>query len=198
MNEDPRLRALHDALTRRPPVRGPRDPSLAEAAVLLAVRATDPLELLLIERAEKEGDPWSGHMALPGGRREPDDRDLLATALRETMEETRIQVPQEAVLGALDEVRPSVRRRFSIMIAPFVAVVPAHTTAVPAPAEVETALWVPLPHLASEEAVDEILIELEEESLSFPALSYQDYIIWGLTHRILTRFMEVAKDAGIV
>ncbi|NIP82698.1 MAG: NUDIX domain-containing protein [Gemmatimonadetes bacterium] len=198
MDTDPRVTALRHALDRRTPMRGPRDPSLSEAAVLLALRPTDPLELLLIERAEKEGDPWSGHMALPGGRREPDDGDLLATALRETREETRIDVSRDAVLGGLDELRPGARRRFSIVVTPFVAVVPLSTEAVPAPNEVETALWVPLPHLASDEAVDEILIDLEEESLAFPALSYQDYIIWGLTHRILTDFMDVAREAGVV
>jgi 8-oxo-dGTP pyrophosphatase MutT (NUDIX family) len=198
MLSDPRIEALREALARRGTTPGPADPSLSEAAVLLAVRVSDPLELLLIERAEKEGDPWSGHMALPGGRREPSDAGLLATALRETHEETGIVVPPDAVLGPLDEVRPSSRRRFSILIAPFVAVVPPGTRAVPAPAEVETALWIPLPHLASDTAVDEILIELEEGSATFPALSYQDYVIWGLTHRILTGFMEVARDAGLV
>lgn len=198
MDTDPRLAALRRALDRRSPARAPRDPSLAEAAVLLVLRPTRPLELLLIERAEKEGDPWSGHMALPGGRREPADGDLLATALRETREETGIAVPHGHVLGGLDELRPSARRRFSIVITPFVATVPVDTEAVPAPAEVETALWVPLTHLASDAAVDEILIDLEDESFSFPALSYQDYVIWGLTHRILTDFMEVARDAGVV
>lgn len=162
------------------------------------VRPADVVELLLIERAEKEGDPWSGHMALPGGRREPGDHDLLATALRETREEVGVVVPRATVLGGLDELRPSARRRFSITIAPFVAVVPVETRPVPAPAEVETAIWVPLPHLASDQAVDEVLIELEEESLSLPALTYQEYVIWGLTHRILTGFMDIARAAGLV
>jgi 8-oxo-dGTP pyrophosphatase MutT (NUDIX family) len=198
MDTDPRLLALREALSRRAPASGPRDPSLSQAAVLLALRPTDPLELLLIERAEKEGDPWSGHMALPGGRREPGDSDLLDTALRETREETRIDVPRKDVLGGLDELRPSARRRFSIVITPFVAMVPVSTEPVPAPDEVETTLWVPLSHLASDAAVDEVLIDLEEESFSFPALSYQDYVIWGLTHRILTDFMDVAREAGVV
>jgi 8-oxo-dGTP pyrophosphatase MutT (NUDIX family) len=198
MMEDPRIQRLTRALARHGATPGPVDPSLSEAAVLLTLRTADPLELLLIERAEKEGDPWSGHMALPGGRRDPVDTGLLQTALRETREETGIAVPGSAVLGALDEVRPSHRRRFSIVIAPFVAVVPPETHAVPAPAEVETALWVPLPHLASDAAVDEILIDLEEGSTAFPALSYQDYVIWGLTHRIITGFMAVARDAGVI
>jgi len=198
MPMDPRILALRRALARRATAPLPPDPALSEAAVLLALRIGDPLELLLIERAEKEGDPWSGHMALPGGRRESGDDGLLATALRETREETGIMVAPGSVLGALDEVRPSYRRRFSILIAPFVAVVPGDTSAVPAPAEVETALWVPLPHLASASAVDEILIDLEEGSTTFPALSYQDYVIWGLTHRIITDFMDVAREAGIL
>lgn len=197
-DDDPRLRALRTALDRRTPLRGPADPALSQAAVLLMVRPTDPLELLLIERAEKEGDPWSGHMALPGGRREPHDRDLLATALRETEEEVGLRIPTHGVLGELHELRPSARSRFSITIAPYVAAVALDSRPVPAPAEVEAVVWVPLPYLASDEAVDEVLIHLEEEPLSLPALSYQDYVIWGLTHRILTDFMEVAREAGVV
>jgi 8-oxo-dGTP pyrophosphatase MutT (NUDIX family) len=195
---DPRIAALSAVLDRRTPARGPVDPTLAQAAVLLMVRPTDPLELLLIRRAEKEGDPWSGHMALPGGRREANDADLLATALRETEEEIRIRVGRDTVLGGLDELRPSARRRFHITIAPFVATVPVSARAVPAPSEVDAAIWMPLPHLASDEAVDEVLIELEEESFRLPALSYQDYVIWGLTHRILTDFMDIAREAGVV
>lgn len=198
MIADPRFAALRAALRRRDPVRGPADPSLSQAAVLLAVRPSRPVELLLIERAEQEGDPWSGHMALPGGRRSGKDSDLLDTALREMEEETGIRVPRAAVLGELDEVRPSSRRRFSITVAAFVAAVPARTVATPAPAEVKTALWVPLEHLASDEAVDEVLIELEEGSLAFPALTYREHVIWGLTHRILTGFMDAAREAGLV
>ena len=192
------MTALATALAARTPYRGPPDPSLSQAAVLLMVRPTDPLELLLIERAEKEGDPWSGHMALPGGRKDAGDEDLLATALRETEEEVGLVVPPSALLGALDELRPTERRRFAITIAPYVAAVPVGSRPVPAPAEVETAVWVPLPHLASDEAVDEVLIELEEESFSLPALNYQEYVIWGLTHRILTDFMDIARSAGLV
>jgi 8-oxo-dGTP pyrophosphatase MutT (NUDIX family) len=198
MMEDPRIDVLREVMARRSSAPGPADPTLSEAAVLLALRLAHPLELLLIQRAEKEGDPWSGHMALPGGRRDPCDHDLVDTALRETREETGVVIAPGSVLGALEEVRPSYRRRFSILIAPFVAVVPPGTRAVPAPAEVETALWVPLPHLASESAVDEILIELEEGSATFPALSYQSYVIWGLTHRIITGFIEIAREARLV
>ncbi len=199
MLSDPRLDALRQALERRTPFTDTRAPTISEAAVLLTLRTTNPVELLLIERAEKEGDPWSGHMALPGGRREPGDQDLLATALRETEEETGIAVPRSSILGRLDELGPSAtRRRFSLIIAPFVAAVPPDTEPEPAPAEVETALWVPLTHLASDQAVDEVLIDLEGEEFRLPALNFDDYVIWGLTHRILTGFMDVATTAGMV
>lgn len=199
MPDDPRFDALRQALDRRTAFTDVREPAVSEAAVLLTLRPTDPLELLLIERAEKEGDPWSGHMALPGGRRDPEDGDLLATALRETEEETGIVVPRGDVLGRLDELGPAAsRRRFSLIIAPWVAAVAMDAEPEPAPDEVETALWVPLTHLASDEAVDEVLIQLEGEEFRLPALNYDDYIIWGLTHRILTGFMEVARGVGLV
>ena len=196
---DPRLEALSRALAARPSPRMPEDESLARASVLLAVRPTDPLELLLIRRAEKEGDPWSGHMALPGGRHQAGDPDLLSTALRETREEVGLVVPPGAVLGELVEVRPQMRRaRIPITVVSWVAAVPLEVRLRPAPAEVDAALWVPLPDLASDEAVAEFLIELEGESRSFPALSWQEYVIWGLTHRILEDFIGVARGAGVI
>ncbi len=199
MPNDPRLAALRQTLAGRAHVTDARGPSIDEAAVLLLLRPTAPLEMLLIERTEREDDPWSGHMALPGGRREPADPDLLATARRETAEETGIVVTPPQILGRLDELGPDAsRRRFNLLIAPFVAAVPADTEPEPAPREVETAMWVPLTHLASDEAVDEVLIQLEGEEFRLPALNYDDYIIWGLTHRILTGFMDIAREAGVV
>lgn len=198
MTDDPRLVALQAELQRRTPYRGPDDPSLSRAGVLLMLRPTETLELLMIQRAEKEGDPWSGHMALPGGRQEPGDATLLATALRETREEVGVVVPESRVLGGLDELRPARKRRFHITILPFVAAVPVETCPIPDPSEVDTAVWVPLSHLASDEAVDHVLIELEGESFSLPALTYQEYVIWGLTHRILTGFMRIARRTGVL
>src|SRR4051812_9489869 len=64
------------------------------AAILLALRMREDgePEVLMIKRADAEGDPWSGHIALPGGRMEPGDRDLSDTAVRETREETGVDV----------------------------------------------------------------------------------------------------------
>jgi 8-oxo-dGTP pyrophosphatase MutT (NUDIX family) len=199
MLADPRVEALRRALGARTPATLTRETGEREAAVTLIVRPREQLELLLIKRAVRETDPWSGQMALPGGRRGPEDADLLDTALRETAEETGVDVAcYGRVIGALDEIAPRNRRLPPIVIAPFVAAVPPGTLAVADGHEVETTLWIPVPALRDDAAVSEILIELQEEgSRSFPSLVYQEHVIWGLTHRILTQFMEVLGAADL-
>ncbi len=198
MSLDPRIARLQEALRSRPPVAAERPGSVHEAAVALLVRPRAELEILLIKRSEHEADPWSGHMALPGGRREPGDADLLATALREAEEEIGIRARETDRLGALDEVTPRTPRLPPIVIAPFVLAVPPDATAHPDPSEVEAALWVPLSALADEHAADELIIELEGLRRSFPAYRYLDYVIWGLTHRILNQFIDLARAADLV
>lgn len=198
MTDDPRLLQLRRALESRPALQLPRRPEAREAAVALVLRPGVELELLLIKRAEHEADPWSGQMALPGGRRSALDRDLAETALRETAEETGVVVPRGgALLGALDEVAPTSVRLPRILIAPFVATVPAATPAYPDPREVAAALWIPLPALRAPGAAGEILIELEGARRAFPAFHYGPHVIWGLTYRILTQFLELAEGAGV-
>ena len=198
MQDDPRIARLAQLLRRRPALPVERDATTREAAVAVLLRPREELELLLIKRAEQASDPWSGHMALPGGRREPPDQDLLATAIREAREEIGIETAAADRLGALDEVHPRTPRLPPIVIAPFVLAVPPHATAHPDPAEVEAALWVPLRALADEAAADELILELEGSPRTFPAYRYGEHVIWGLTHRILEQFLDVAREAGIV
>jgi 8-oxo-dGTP pyrophosphatase MutT (NUDIX family) len=198
MVDDPRLIQLRRVLEHRPAARVPRRPGTREAAVALVLRPHEELELLLIKRAERESDPWSGHVALPGGRREPADEDLIATAFRETAEETGVAAHKGGgLLGGLDEVHPRNPRLPSIVVAPFVVGVPPGTTAHPDPREVDAALWVPLSALRDPGAVSEILIELEEGRRAYPSLRYREYVIWGLTHRIVTQFLQVIDEIGL-
>lgn len=192
-----RLRRLRGLLSARTPWKAPRRPGLGEAAVAILVRPTADPELLLIKRAEHAHDPWSGHIALPGGRRGPLDSDLKATALRETAEETGIRVERVGELwGALDEVAPASKRLPPIVIAPFVALVARGTRAVPSPGEVQEAFWVPFSVLKDEEAIGELLLDLGEEMLAFPTIRFRQHEIWGLTHRILKDFLDLAGRAG--
>ncbi len=197
--DDARLVALLRAFERRPATAAPRRPQDREAAVALVLRPREELEILLIKRAERDTDPWSGHMALPGGRRAASDADLLATAARETEEETHLPLARVGTLiGRLDDVAPGNPRLPPIVIAPFVLAVPPGTTARPDGREVDATLWVPLSALREEGAVSELLIELGAgERRSFPSLQYREYVIWGLTHGILTTFLHVAGEAGV-
>jgi 8-oxo-dGTP pyrophosphatase MutT (NUDIX family) len=169
-----------------------RTDEMREAAVALLLRPREQVEILLIKRAARERDPWSGHMALPGGRRDDSDMDLLDTAIRETAEEVGIEIGPEDLIGGLDEVAPRTPRLPPITIAPYVFTVAPETTASTHPNEVEFALWVPIEALRNDAAASEILIEFEEGTRSFPAFKYGEHLVWGLTHRILLQFLDLA------
>lgn len=175
---------------------GPRDAPDAEgriqAAVSLVLRASDELEVLLIRRAHLEDDPWSGHMALPGGRREDTDATLLRTAIRETREETGLDLDAKGTpLGRLEDVRPESRRLPWIAISPFVFGVPAGTGARPASPEVDAVQWVPLARLQDPQTLDTLTMEVGEAVREFPGFRVEEGLVWGLTYRILTTFLQV-------
>lgn len=191
---DPRLDALRRALgAEAPPPAPPRD---LEAAVALLLRPGTDLDVLLIRRALHETDPWSGHVALPGGRRDPADADLSVTARRETREEVGLDLDRVGVLlGRLPAVVPASTRLPSLSITPFVfSVEPGHELTLDA-REIDAAVWVPLAELRDERAAGEILIEIEGGRHRFPALTWQDYTVWGLTLRILHHFFDVLRRA---
>jgi 8-oxo-dGTP pyrophosphatase MutT (NUDIX family) len=176
----------------------PPGPGWLQAAVALVVRANQGLELLLIKRARSERDPWSGHMALPGGRRDPGDDSLQATAVRETREETGLDLARVGVpLGRLDEVRPGSVRLPKLTIAPFVYGVPAHAEARAASREVDAVHWVPLDRLRAPETHDDVEIPLPGGTRTFPCYRVVDEIVWGLTYRILRQFLERHPDAEL-
>lgn len=192
---DTRINLIRRAFENRSATAAVRADHQREAAVALVLRARESLELLLIRRAELPGDPWSGHVALPGGRRAPEDADLLATACRETEEEVGIRLAGVGrFLGALDELAPSSPRLPPILVAPFVLEVPPDTAAVPEPREVQAAFWLPVDVLRDPSAASEILIESNGLRRRFPSVVYGDYVIWGMTYRILQQFVGVLDD----
>lgn len=194
---DPRLQRIRDALARRPGSRAGAGPETPRASVALVLRpGPAELELLLIKRAEREGDPWSGHMALPGGRRDPADRDEQATAVRETREEVGIDLAGRGVaLGRLDDLGPRGGAP-RIVVSPFVFGAPAGTVATPNH-EVDAAVWIPLRELAHPDAATEFLLEtVTGDPRRFPAIGTRGYVIWGMTHRILDGFLALALPAA--
>lgn len=192
---DPRLVLLQEALSAYasdaddPP--HPEREEVVHAAVSLIVRAGDELETLLIKRAHHPADPWSGHMALPGGRRDPSDPDLLHTAMRETREETGVELGGAQRLGRLAEVNPRSRRLPDLTIYPFVFAVPERTEARVASAELQAVHWVPLDTLRDPATRDSVEIDLGGGRRRFPGLRVAGDVVWGLTYRILMDFFLV-------
>ena len=197
--EDPRIERLARVLAARPPRHAEVPPGVPTAAVALLLRAgTDGPELLLIRRAERPGDPWSGHMALPGGRTDPADAGPAATAARETHEEVGIDLRGARMVGALDVLTPVGGRAPRIVVSPFVFAVPPGTPASTS-AEVALALWVPLEELSRPGCATEYLYEMGDGTvMRFPAYGARGHLVWGMTHRILTGFLDLyalAADA---
>jgi 8-oxo-dGTP pyrophosphatase MutT (NUDIX family) len=192
---DPMLRRLARLLgDYRPPDFEPR-PGVRNAAVALVVRpAADDMELLLIRRAEHERDPWSGHMAFPGGRHDPTDLSLDVTAIRETWEEVGIDLSRSGhLLGRLDAVYPRAGAP-PVVVAPFVFAVPAETPAA-ASAEVHSTYWVPLATF-EQRAIQTQHIHFFPNGAAarFPALRCGGHLVWGLTYRILMQLLVLTRN----
>jgi 8-oxo-dGTP pyrophosphatase MutT (NUDIX family) len=193
---DIRIRSLHAALERRRPRLSDSGPSLPRASVALLVRPTEEdLEILLIQRPISERDPWSGHMALPGGRAAADE-DALETAVREVREEVGVDLLSGGLLiGRLDDVHPNPGGP-QIAVAPFVFAVPWDVVISADPAEVASTVWIPLEHLTRPASAAEHLHPLPDGAqMRFPALAYDHYVIWGLTYRMLIQFLGIARTA---
>jgi len=162
------------------------------AAVAVVLRdGTAGAEFVAIRRSEREGDPWSGHMALPGGREHPSDDDLVMTVARETHEEVGIDLRTHGqLLGRLDDL-PALAggRPIRLVITPFVFAVTAPVEFALNYREVERALWVPLEFLTRPEARKTIRFNVTGQEWQQDAFDFEGHTIWGLTYRILTRLL---------
>lgn len=192
--QDPRLTLLRQAVSvvgYRHDKEPPPAPDRMEAAVALIIRPRETLDVLLIKRAVHERDPWSGHMALPGGRWEPGDLGLQDTATRETREETGVDLRTDGIeLGILDIVQPVNRGLPIERIAPFAFAVSPSVEAVVASDELDSVHWVPIDVLTDPETATTTRIHFSGFSKSFPSYHVVGEHVWGLTHRILTGFLD--------
>jgi 8-oxo-dGTP pyrophosphatase MutT (NUDIX family) len=187
----PDVARLMKALTRTPGRAIDPEPPARQAAIALVIRlgALGEPELLMIKRAEAEHDPWSGHVACPGGRWELGDRDLEATAIRETREETGIDLAQLGrMLGTLDDLSPRTPVLPPIVIRPFVAVVPSQVEIIQS-REVAAAFWVPLRALREPMAWGMGTVAVRGTPREVSTFTHGEHLVWGLTERVLRQLL---------
>ncbi len=188
---------ISHALALRSPVRV-ADPVSSHAAVSLVFREIlAGLELLFIHRAEHPADPWSGQMAFPGGRSEPGERDLEATAIRETAEEIGVDLALVGEqMGALDEVRAMARGKLmDLAILPFVFRL--RGTPEPQPnEEVRGIHWISLDGLLGPEWRSTMEYVHGGSTFHLPCFRWDSLVIWGLTFRIFTNLETLLGEAS--
>jgi 8-oxo-dGTP pyrophosphatase MutT (NUDIX family) len=166
------------------------DPARAAVAVVLRANEQQALELLLILRATREGDPWSGQVALPGGRRDAEDATLQDTAIRETLEETGIDLGEHGlVLGTLDELRPRTPVLPPIIVTPFVAIVPPDLP-FQLSDELADAFWAPWTTFADPTRVDERVVSVRGSDWKVSSYLVGERVVWGMTERMLRTLAE--------
>ena len=189
---------IRDRLSRHSPAPVDIDPPLRAAVALLLQPRPDDIYVLFIHRAHHPHDPWSGHMAFPGGRHEPEDPDLLVTIQRETHEEIGISLDEHGeYLGRLAEVQAMARgKQTGMIVSPFVYLVSQEARPVPDPVEVQDIIWVPLSFMQQDGVEQIVQRNLQAGStIQVPALLYGGKTIWGLTYRMLRDFLELISES---
>jgi 8-oxo-dGTP pyrophosphatase MutT (NUDIX family) len=163
----------------------------APAAVATVLRqGPEGGEVLFIKRAERDGDPWSGHVAFPGGKREPSDESLLVTAIRETHEEVGLRLAPEGCLVRLGDVRA---RSSGYRVAQFVFALDEAEVTLATNAEVTATLWVPLARLARFEGASTMPWTVGERTIELPCIHLGAYVLWGMTYRMILQLLDVLR-----
>jgi len=185
------VEVITDTLSRyRPVLVEPLDGHAAVALIVDTVRSTQDPDIVFIQRAAHEGDPWSGHVAFPGGRCEPEDDGPSATAVRETREEIGIDLSTARMLGRLDDLQG--RRSHQLIVSCFVYIVNG-TGPFQLNYEVADALALPMSGLLDPSRWTEVSYQAWGGML-FPGINLGEddqRVIWGLTYRFLERFFGI-------
>jgi len=166
----------------------------ASVALVLRDGAGSGAEILFIERAEKEGDPWSGHMAFPGGRVDLPDESAEQAAVRETLEEVGLSLAGAERLGRLDDLEGRhAGRAHGMVISAFVYHLEQPGALVMQASEVREAFWVPVRELVEPARLVRRSFH-GTGSFEFPGIVVGEpdrHVVWGLTYRFLEVFFRV-------
>ena len=148
-------------------------------------------ELLLIRRAEVAGDPWSGHVAFPGGRMDPGDAGPMGAALREVHEELGLVLEAHGrILGELSGQLTLPQLGRQMVVHPFVAALES-TPELQPNREVARVLWVPWRHLVQGEGLGILNWEWKGRQLELPCRRLQGEVRWGMTLRMVEDLLRL-------
>ncbi|MEO8799269.1 MAG: CoA pyrophosphatase [Polyangiaceae bacterium] len=189
----PSLARLAHALRAWPP--DPLQDDAPPAAVATIVRPGERSpEVLFIARAVREGDPWSGDVAFPGGKREVTDPSLVATAVRETFEEVGLVLPPSSFVTRLADV-VGLSNGYRVAQLVFVLDERASEEAKPEPnAEVAALFWIPVTTLVDPAFVETTTIERLGNRFQVPSLRLGERTLWGMTYRMTE---QLARAMGV-
>ncbi|MBY0398710.1 CoA pyrophosphatase [Myxococcota bacterium] len=171
----------------------PAPPAYAAVAMVLRERANGA-EVLFIERAMREGDPWSGHMAFPGGRLEGEDDSPRTAACRETFEEVGLEIARAEYLGHLCDLTGRSGSPAPMLVSAHAFHLEQDQPLALDPNEVRSAFWFPLAELHSASRRTTHRIEQLPEHV-FPAILVGEpgrHFVWGLTYRFLEEMFKLA------
>lgn len=168
----------------------PESPGASVAAVLRT--SSEGPQILLLKRTENPKDPWSGNVALPGGRRDPEDQDTFATAVRETLEESGLDLCTCGQhLGPLDDLQAIARGRYtSLVISPHVFQLHTTTELHLQSEEIAAYRWAPIRPMISGELRTHYPYSYQGNLLQLPAYDVDGWIVWGLTFQMLQMLFD--------
>lgn len=149
------------------------------------------VRLLFIERARCEGDPWSGHIAFPGGGMEAQDAGARAAAERETLEEIGLDLRTADYLGRLDDVAGAT---LPVRVSGFVYGVDEMPERFAMNHEVREVFWTRVDDLLDPERRVTLQVRFEGEEPVRPGIDLLGPgrpVLWGITYRFVTRFLEI-------
>ncbi len=160
---------------------------LDEAPPDAATEAAAAIRILFIERSTRGDDPWSGHIAFPGGKMDPSETDPRLTAERETLEEIGLELDAAEYLGRLDDISTAT---IPVLVSAFVYGL-GGPVSLTLNYEVNAAFWFPAADLVDPERQTEFILE---GGRAFPAIDLMGPgrpLLWGVTYRFVTRFLQL-------
>lgn len=184
------LDSIRRRLAAHEPVRYTPGENTRQAAVAVVLReGADDTEVLFIKRAVKEGDPWSGDMAFPGGHLDRTDDSLKAAAMRETHEEIGVDLTGAAYIGELSQQRPMAARR-DILVAPYVFEIEGDPMFA-MNHEVADVVWTPLTPMHRGDNHDRETWQHRSPAVAFNGFRLSErHFVWGMTYRMVQTFFE--------